>query len=94
MQKTYYSTRKGYTMEIENLTLEIYTYIKKEMNHSNDFDLATNIVEEGLIDSMAILTLVQFLEQEYGVHIDFEDINPDNFRDVHVIAKFIKKLVG
>jgi acyl carrier protein len=81
-------------MEIENLTMEIYTYIKKEMNHSNDFDMATNIVEEGLIDSMAILTLVQFLEQEYGVHIDFEDINPDNFRDVPVIAKFIKKLVG
>lgn len=94
MQKTYYSTQKGYTMEIENLTMEIYTYIKKEMNHSNDFDMATNIVEEGLIDSMAILTLVQFLEQKYGVVIDFEDINPDNFKDVGVIAKFIKKLVG
>ena len=64
------------------------------MNHSNDFDMATNIVEEGLIDSMAILALVQFLEQKYGVVIDFEDINPDNFRDVGVIAKFMKKLVG
>lgn len=81
-------------MEIENLTMEIYSYIKKEMNHSNDFDMATHVVEEGLIDSMAILTLVQFLEEKYGVVIDFEDINPDNFRDVGEIAKFIKKLVG
>lgn len=81
-------------MEIENLSMEIYSYIKKEMNHSNDFDMATHVVEEGLIDSMAILTLVQFLEEKYGVVIDFEDINPDNFRDVGEIAKFIKKLVG
>ena len=81
-------------MEIENLTEDIYAYVKKEMNNSNDFDMATNIIEEGLVDSMAILTLVSFLENKYGVEIDFEEINPDNFANVGAIAKFIKKLIG
>jgi len=81
-------------MEIENLTTEIYTHIKKEMNNSYDFDMGTNIVEEGIVDSMAILALVTFLEGKYGVEIDFEEITPDNFATVDAIAKFIKKLVG
>jgi len=80
-------------MEIEELTKEIYIYVKKEMNNSNDFDMDTKIVEEGIVDSMAILTLVSFLEGKYGVEINFEEITPDNFETVGAIAKFMKKLL-
>ena len=76
------------------LAEEIFIYIKNEFNYSNDFDIATNIVKEGLVDSMGILTLVSFLERRYHVEIDFEDITPDNFKTVGAIARFIKKLHG
>ena len=76
------------------LAEEIFIYIKNEFNYSNDFDIATNIVKEGLVDSMGILTLVSFLERRYHVEIDFEDITPDNFKTVGAIARFIKKLLG
>lgn len=81
-------------MGTEKLSNDIYTYIKKEMNNSSDFDISTNIVEVGLLDSMAIMTLVSFLEGKYGVEIDFENITPENFATVDAIANFIKKLLG
>ncbi len=81
-------------MTDEAFAEEIYTYIKNEFNHSDDFDIATNIVKEGLVDSMGILTLVSFLEKRFRVEIAFEDITPDNFRNIGAIARFMKKLIG
>ena len=81
-------------MDPKNLTLDIYNYIKKEMNRSKDFDLEANIIEEGLIDSTGILTLIIFLEERFGVEIDLEDINPENFARVGDIANFVNKLVS
>ncbi len=81
-------------MTIEKLAEEIFIYIKNELNHSNHFDIATNVVKEGLVDSLGILTLVSFLENRYRVEIPFEDITPENFINVGAIARFIKKLLG
>lgn len=78
----------------EILAEEIYTYIKNELNHSSDFDSAASIVKEGIVDSMGILTLVSFLEKRYHVEIDFEEITPDNFKNIGAITRFIKKLLG
>ena len=81
-------------MTIDELRSVLYAYIRDEINYSNDFDIEMNIVEQGLVDSMSILTLVQFLEERFGVAIEFEDINPDNFRNINAIAHFMKTLLG
>ncbi len=81
-------------MGTETLANDIYSYINKEMDNSSDFDISTNIVEVGIVDSMAIMTLVSFLEEKYGVEIDFENITPENFATVDAIANFIRKLLG
>lgn len=81
-------------MELESVTRDIYRYIKEEMNHSNDFEMGTNIIEGGLVDSTGILALVIFLETRYSIEIDLEDINEENFAQVGAIAEFVKKLMG
>ena len=81
-------------MEIENLMKDIYAYIKNEINYSKDFAVGTNIIEEGLIDSMGVLTLVSFLETKYAIEIDLEEITVDNFATVKNIAEFVKRITG
>ncbi len=81
-------------MTDEALIDEIYVYIKKELNHSNDFDISTNVVKKGLVDSLGVLELISFLEKRYRVEIAFEDINHDNFQNVGAIARYVKKLLG
>ena len=79
-------------MENERLLQEIYNFIKDEMNNSHDFDISTNIIEEKLVDSMSILALVNFLEEQFAVEIDLDEITPDNFSNVRSIAEFAGRL--
>ncbi len=81
-------------MTHEALADEIYIYIKRELNNSNDFDISTNIVQKGLVDSMGVLELISFLEKRYRVEIAFEDITQDNFQNVGAIARYVKTLLG
>jgi acyl carrier protein len=78
-------------IELDSIADTIYTFLKKEMNHSNDFDVSTNIIERGIVDSMGILTLIIFLDKEFGIQIDLKDVNAENFSQVWKIAAYVKK---
>lgn len=76
-------------MEIEIMIRDIRNYIRDEINFSKNFDPHTNIIEEGIIDSMGILALVSFLESKYRIEIDLEEITAENFATVNKIAEFV-----
>lgn len=44
---------------------------------------------EGLLDSMGLLRLVSYLEEEFEVEIDDTDIVADNFRTVQDVARLV-----
>ncbi|WP_407563179.1 phosphopantetheine-binding protein [Streptomyces sp. 184] len=52
---------------------------------ADDYDLLHN----GVIDSLALLTLVSWLENEYALDIDAMDVVPDNFRTAASIDAFV-----
>jgi acyl carrier protein len=47
-----------------------------------------------LIDSLAITELVSFLEAEFSISVDDEDLTPENFRTVDSIAAFVSRKGG
>jgi acyl carrier protein len=47
-----------------------------------------------LIDSLAITELVSFLEAEYSIAVQDEDLTPENFRTVDSIAAFVSRKGG
>ncbi|MEU6235176.1 acyl carrier protein [Kitasatospora sp. NPDC047058] len=51
----------------------------------DDFDLLAN----GVVDSLGLLTLVGWLENTYKLDIDALDILPENFRSVASIDAFL-----
>ncbi|MEV2256176.1 MULTISPECIES: acyl carrier protein [unclassified Streptomyces] len=52
---------------------------------ADDYDLLAN----GVIDSLGLLTLVSWLEDRYRLDIDAMEIAPDNFRSVGDIETFV-----
>ncbi|GAA3095050.1 phosphopantetheine-binding protein [Streptomyces rectiviolaceus] len=52
---------------------------------ADDYDLLAN----GVIDSLGLLTLVSWLEDRYRLDIDAMEIAPDNFRSVGDIEVFV-----
>lgn len=52
-------------------------------------DPEMDLVGSGLMDSLMLIELLTFLEQEYQITIDFADLEIDNFRSVGSITQFV-----
>lgn len=57
---------------------------RKVTNHDN-------LLESGVIDSLGVLDLVNFLEQEFSVAVSDEDLTPENFQSIERIAQFVER---
>jgi acyl carrier protein len=49
----------------------------------------TDLIEGGLLDSLALVELLFALEREFGVSIALDQLDIDTFRSVRTIAEFI-----
>jgi len=52
------------------------------------------LVEEGIIDSMGILTMLTFLEERFGMSVDGDELTPDNFQSIQAIAALVERKTG
>jgi acyl carrier protein len=56
-----------------------------------------SLLENGVIDSVAMIELVSFIEETYGIHIPDEDLMPEHFETLESIVSYIerkKQVVG
>jgi acyl carrier protein len=49
----------------------------------------TRLIDKGFVDSMGIMELVSFIEQEFGVELDMDDMTMDNFGTISAISNLI-----
>jgi len=69
--------------DIKNYILEASLSDVKDVE---DTDL---IFENGLLDSMGLLFLIEFLDENFGVKVDDEELNPKNFESINNIVSFV-----
>ncbi|PID62280.1 MAG: hypothetical protein CSB44_04075 [Gammaproteobacteria bacterium] len=51
----------------------------------------TNLLENELLDSVAMMELVLWSEEQYGFTVDTDDLTPENFATLDAIAAYIDK---
>lgn len=75
---------------IENIKSEVKDYIKSaslaEIDDIKDTEL---IFENGLLDSMGLLFLIEFLDENFGVKVSDDELNPSNFESINTIVSFV-----
>ena len=54
---------------------------------SNDYPL----LETGIVDSLGVLDLVSFIEEEFHITVADDDLVPDNFQSIARIASFVSE---
>jgi acyl carrier protein len=66
-------------------------FVNSELLYQDDqaIDDNANLIEMGVIDSMTLLRLISFLEENYGIEIPDQEIMPDNFRSLSAIGNFL-----
>lgn len=67
--------------------LEILAEIRPEF----DFSGSQDFIEDGMLDSFDVMTLVSDLEKNYAVTIDGLDILPKNVKNVAAIRALLAK---
>ncbi|MDB4957078.1 MAG: hypothetical protein JWO36_4647 [Myxococcales bacterium] len=48
-----------------------------------------SLIESGAFDSIGILELVAFIEKEFRVRLEDEDVSPENFASIQSVAGFV-----
>ncbi len=67
----------------------INQYIKtKEPEGFND---DYNLIDEGILDSLAIMNLIAWLEKHFSIEFDEGDIVLENFNSVNALLDFVQK---
>lgn len=55
---------------------------------------ADNLLESGIIDSLGILDLVSFLEQEFTIAVADDELIPENFESVDRLSRFVEHKIN
>lgn len=66
--------------------------ILEELNPEVDYNTCTTLIDEHYLDSLAILSLVAEIEEEFDVVIPTVEIIPDNFNSASSLWALIQKL--
>ena len=57
-----------------------------------DYENCTTLIDDGVLDSFAVLTLVTELQDSYGITIGPADIVPENFNSLQAIYDLVERL--
>jgi len=49
-----------------------------------------SLLGSGIVDSLGVLDLVAFVEGEFGITIDAEELLPENFQSISSLTCFVK----
>jgi acyl carrier protein len=49
-----------------------------------------NLLISGLIDSLGVMRLVSFIEDNFGVHVPPEDVTIENFQSISILSAYLE----
>jgi len=73
------------SLQIRKFVLDKFPLARKQQIKDSD-----PLLESGVLDSLGVLDLVSFVEQEFSVHVEDEELVPENFQTIDRIAAFVE----
>jgi acyl carrier protein len=72
----------------------IKDFIAQNLLYSTDgfpYSEDASFLQEGIIDSLGVMHLVEFIQTSFHLAVDQREVIPDNFDSVSGLARFIRK---
>lgn len=80
---------------MSEVSATIHEYLTTELlDEGAEIGIDTPLLKTELIDSMGVLTLVGFLEDEYGITIAADDVSAENFQTLGSISALVESKLG
>ncbi len=75
--------------KIKNFIIENFLF-----GNADGLEDNTSFLEEGIIDSTGVLELVTFLEEEFEIQIEDEELIPENLDSINNVTAYLKRKAG
>lgn len=79
--------------EAWNMENEILAILNEDAGSDIDWASENAIMDDGLIDSLDLVTIVSDLDEKYDIEITVDDMTPENFNSVAAIEKMVTRLM-
>jgi len=76
-------------METKNILLEIL----QDLHPKVDFENATALIDDAVLDSFDIATIIADISEEFDINITANEIIPENFNTVSAMCNLIERLM-
>ena len=76
-----------------NVNKEIQTFILKSfpLARKKQIKDSDSLLKSGLVDSLGVLTVVEFLEQTFSIKIEDDELLSENFETIDEMARFLQE---
>jgi acyl carrier protein len=64
---------------------ENFLYMRRDFRLSE----TDSLLGTGIIDSMGVMEVISFLETEFGIEIDDEDVTEENLGSIRAISRYV-----
>ena len=74
---------------------KIRAFIVENFLFGKDEGLAddSSFLDEGIIDSTGILELVSFIEEEFNITVDDDDLIPENLDSINNVVAYLQRKI-
>ena len=70
--------------------MNLLTALKPEI----DFERETELIDDGLLESFDVITLLAEIEDQFGIEVPAEEIMPENFNSAKDMWRLLEQLKG
>jgi acyl carrier protein len=80
---------------LETIKEAIHEYFVTELaTERESFESDENLLEQGIIDSLAIVKLVEFLEERFQIEVTDDERIPEHFESIDALSAFVQQKRG
>lgn len=72
--------------------MEKLMQILQEIRPDIDFENETGLIDEGILDSFDVVSIISELDDAFGVQIRISELDPENFNSAEAIWNLIQQL--
>ena len=78
---------------MNELKNKIRTFVVENFLFGNNENLEdnTSFLEEGVIDSTGVLELVGFIEEEFAITVEDEELIPENLDSINNVTAYLER---
>jgi acyl carrier protein len=84
------------TLETDDVHKTIYGYLIENsgVNVSGGIDPEENLLDSGILDSLGIAEITEFVEKTFEIEIDEDEITSQNYRTVTAFTAFCREKIA